>query len=157
SFTTTEMGIPFANYMTTRVDPYFKDAKEDVKKAVSLLRGEAKVIAEWEPTPVFTNSKRDAYMIARATKADPSHAPASLDEVKEKVIQDVKLAAANEKAKQAAQAVLDAAKTPKWLYTVADDQGKKAFTTGLFTPAEGGMGALMVPGYELKGAAVTEF
>jgi len=152
SFATLEMGASFSTYMTNMVDVLMTDEN---KQKLALARGERKPIAVWEPTPVFENGKRDAFLIARATKAEASHVPATLDEVKDKVTEDVKLAAANDLAKKAAQTALEAAKT-KWLYTVAAEQGRKAFTTGVFG-ANDGMGNLLVPGYDLKGEAVSDF
>lgn len=152
-FSTAELSIPFATYMTTRLTPFFKDPK-----AYESARGEKRPVAEWEPTPVFDTPDHDAYLVARATKAEASHVPASMDEVKDKVTEDYKLAAADELAKKAAEDALAAAKKPKWLYTVAADEGRKAFTTELFGPTDARMGAMLVPGYEdLKGEAVTTF
>jgi len=156
-FSTPELQIPFAVYMTTALEPFLKDVSESVRKALNAARGERHPIDVWEPTPAFETADRDAYLIARATKADPAHVPASLDEVKAKVTEDYKLAAANELAKKAAQDALAAAKTPKWLYTVAADEGRKAFTTELFGVTNARMQP-GVPGYpDLKGDAINTF
>jgi hypothetical protein len=160
-FATMQNQIPFAMYLTGDSQPNSPLAGGLVEEFVknpnkNILRGELKPIAVWEPAPAFENPMHDAYLIVRVTEASPEHVPASLDEVKAKVAEDVKLAAAYDKAKQAAQAALDAAKN-KWLYTVANEEGKKAFTTGLFQLVDN-TGAATVPGYDLKdSAAITDF
>lgn len=157
NFSSPELHIPFAVYMTTALEPFLKDVNESVRKALNAARGERHPIEVWEPTPAFETGERDAYLIARAYKADASHVPASLDEVKAKVTEDYKLAAANDLAKKAAQDALAAAKTPKWLYTVAADDGRKAFTTELFGVTNARM-VEGVPGYpDLNGDAVNTF
>ncbi len=158
AFSTPELQIPFAVYMTTALEPFLKDVSETKRKALNAARGERHPIDVWEPTPAFETTDRETYLIARATKADAAHVPTSLDEVKAKVTEDYKLAAANELAKKAAQEALAAAKTPKWLYAVAADEGRKAFTTELFGVSDARMGILGVPGYpDLKGDAVNTF
>jgi hypothetical protein len=158
TFSSMELSIPFPSYMTTALQPFLKDVSETVKKALASARGERKPIDVWEPTPVFESPDHDAYLIARATKADASHVPDTMSEVKEQVTKDYRLAAADELAKKAANAALAAARTPKWLYTVAAEEGRKAFTTELFGALDARMGAMSVPGYpDLKGEAVTAF
>src|SRR4051812_27659127 len=136
--------------MSQILEPFLNEAQ---RKQVAGMRGDNKPATVWEPTPVFTDAKDDM-LIARATAADAAHVPASMDEVKEKVAADVKTAAAFEKAKQAAQTTLDAAKD-KWLASVANEQGKKVITTGLFNAADAGRSA--TPIADLKGAALDSF
>jgi hypothetical protein len=153
AFSTAETGVSFAQYITSRVNPFFSD---DDKKKLAQARGDNKLIAVWEPAPIFRDA-RDDLMIARPTAADPSHVPASLDEVKDKVTADVKMAAANELAKKAAQAALDAAKSGKWLQTVAAADGKNIRTTDLFGPTDGSRSAKPMTGLDLKGVAQDTF
>ena len=138
----------FAVYISHAVEPFLT---EEQKKQLSMSRPENKPIAVWEPTPVFKDTK-DNQLILRATAADPSHVPASIDEVKEKVAADVKIKQAFEKARQSAQALLDASKD-KWLENVAKAQGKKVFITGLFHPAQAGAPPVTIEGYDIKGPA----
>ena len=144
--------VPFAYYMSQILEPFLNEAQ---RKQVAGMRGDNKPATVWEPTPVFTDAKEDM-LIARATAADPTHVPASLDEVKERVTADVKTAAAFEKAKQAAQQALDAAAKNKWLASVAAEQGKKLITTALFTPADARSASPSAIA-DLKGAALDEF
>jgi hypothetical protein len=148
----TAQPIDFPRMMTMRLDAF---VPEDARKQLAGSR----LLALWEPTPLFTNELQTEALIARATVAEPSHSPKSLDEVKDKVAADTKLAVAYDKAKQAAQAMVDAAKSGKWLQSVADEQKKKMFTTGAFTPGGGGFfGSMPVPGYtQLKGPALAAF
>jgi hypothetical protein len=139
---------PFGQFLTSRVGPFLT---EEQRKAAP-TRGNMWAAA-WEPTPAFTNAKDDV-LIARVTAADPAHAPASLDEVRDRVVADVRQAAAYDKAKQAAQAMLDAAKNGKWLQSVANEQNRKMITTGAFQLTAGQTG---VPNYDLKGAAAEAF
>ena len=125
----------------------------DQLKQAAIARPDRRPVAVWEPTPAFHNFGDD-YVIARVTAADPSHVAASLDEVKDQVAADVRLNAAFDKAKQAAQAAADAAKS-KWLATVAGEQKKKVITTELFTVDAVRSG--VVPGYDLKSDAVEAF
>jgi hypothetical protein len=152
-FATPETGITFPRFMGSRVAPFLP---EEQRKELASRGGENKPVAVWEATPVFHNTAEDM-LIARATAADPAHVPASLDEVKDKVIHDVKEAAAYEAAKKAAQATLDAARTGKWLASVAADEKHKVITTGLFGAAGNGMPPLPVTGYDAKGPALTTF
>jgi hypothetical protein len=144
--------VPLAYYMSQILEPFLNEAQ---RKQVAGMRGDNKPATVWEPTPVFTDAKDDM-LIARATAADAAHVPASVDEVKDKVASDVKTAAAFEKAKQAAQQALDAAKD-KWLVSVASDQGKNVISTGLFTAADAGRSATPVAVADLKGAALDSF
>lgn len=130
-------------YLTSRVKKFLT---EDQIKLPNVREG--KPIALWEPTSHFIDMAETQSTIARVTAADPSHIPATLEEVKAKVAADVKLAAAYEKAKQAAQAAVDAAKTGKWLQSIANEQNKKLVTTGLFSAP-----STFVTGYELKPAS----
>lgn len=152
-YATAETGITFPRFMASRIAPFLP---EEQRKELASRGGENKPVAVWEATPVFHNAGEDM-LIARATAADPAHVPASLDEVKDKVTADVKLASAYEAAKKAAQATLDAARTGKWLANVAADEKHKVITTGLFGAAGNGMPPLPVTGYDVKGAALTTF
>jgi hypothetical protein len=148
----TDARLPLPFYLARLLEP-FLTAEE--KKQVAMSRGDNRSAAVWEPTPVFRDAK-DNLLIARATAADPSHVPPSVDEAKEKVAADVKTAAAFEKAKLAAQAALDAAKN-KWLQSVANEQGKRMLSTSLFSFADGSRSATPVAVDELKGAALDSF
>ena len=151
---TTETGIALPRFLTSRVAAFLP---EEQRKELASRGGDNRPVAVWEATPVFRNATDDL-LIARATAADPSHMPASLDEVKDKVASDVKLAAAYEAARKAAQAALDAAKSGKWLADVALEQKKRLITTGLFAGSPNGMTTpLPVTGYDLKGPALTNF
>jgi hypothetical protein len=79
-----------------------------------------------------------------------------MDEVKERVTADVRTVGAFEKAKEAAQATLDTAKT-KWLQSVANEQGRTMISTGLFSPSDAGRNGMGVIGYDVKGAALESF
>ena len=150
----TESGLSLPRFLTSRVEAFVPEAQ---RKELASRGGDNKPAAVWEPSPLFHDVTDDA-AIVRATAADPAHVPASLDEVKDKVAADAKLAAAYEAARKAAQATLDAAKSGKWLAAVATDQKHKVITTGLFSPASNGMSTpLPVPGYDLKGPALAEF
>ena len=94
--------IDLPRMLTTRVEAFLD---EDARKQM----GGARVLSLWEPTPLFTDEVQTQAAIARATAAEPSHAPKSVDEIREKVVADAKRALAYEKAKQAAQSVVDAA------------------------------------------------
>jgi hypothetical protein len=149
----TESFLPFTQYMTAAIDSFLS---EDQRKKLASLRGDNRPVAVWEPTPVFKDAKDDQ-LIARATDVSPTHSPASLDEVKDRVTADVKLIGAMEKAKKDAQAALDAALAgKKWIQSIANDQRKTVITTGLFGPSEGGRAA-PVSGYDLKGEALQTF
>jgi hypothetical protein len=148
----TDARLPLPFYLSRLLDPFLS---EEEKKQVASARGDNRPAAVWEPTPVFRDAK-DNLLIARATAADPTHVPPSVDEVKEKVAGDVKTAAAFEKAKQAAQATLDAAKT-KWLASVANEEGKQVLGTPLFTLADGSRSATPAAIADLKGPALDSF
>jgi hypothetical protein len=152
-YTTAETGITFPRFMSSRVAPFLP---EEQRKELAARGGENKPVAVWEATPIF-HDPGDDLLIARATAADPAHTPASLDEVKEKVTADVKLAAAYDAAKKAAQATLDAVRTGQWLANVAAEEKHKVVTTGLFGAAGNGMPPLPVTGYDVKGPALTTF
>ncbi|HEY7116331.1 MAG TPA: hypothetical protein VH475_07090, partial [Tepidisphaeraceae bacterium] len=143
----------FPRFLGSRVAAFLS---EEQRKALESRGADVRPVAVWEPTPVFHNAVEDS-LIARVTAADAAHVPASLDEVKDKVAADVKLAAAYGMAKKEAQAALDAAKSGKWLANVAADKGRKVMTTGLFSPSPGGMGPLPISGYDLKGQALATF
>jgi hypothetical protein len=150
----TESRIALPRFLTSRVEAFVPEA---LRKELAQRGGENKPLAIWEPGPIFRDVTDDA-VIVRATAAEAAHVPAKLDEVKEKVAADVKLAAAYEAAQKAAQAALEAAKSGKWLTAVAADQKKKVITTGLFGASANGMSTpLPVPGYDLKGPALTQF
>lgn len=136
-----------SQYLTSRVKKFLTD--EQIKAPP---RGEGKPLAVWEPTDRAIDATETSTAYARVTAADASHEPASLDEVKAKLIEDVKLAAAYEKAKNAAQAAVDAANTGKWLQSIANQQNKKLITTGLFSAQ-----ASFVTNYELKGQSEKAF
>jgi hypothetical protein len=143
--------IDFSQMLTARLESFLG---EDARRQ----SGAARVLAMWEPTPLFTNELLTQTVVARATAADPTHAPASLDEVKDKVVADTRLAMAYEKAKQSAQAMVDAAKSGKWLQSVANEQNRKTITTGSFSAQDSGFFAAMpVQGYDLKGTALAAF
>jgi hypothetical protein len=151
---TTESSLSLPRFLTSRVEAF---VPAEQRKELASRGGDNKPVAVWEPSPVFRDVSEDA-IIVRATAADPSHVPAKLDEVKDKVAADVKLAAAYEAAQKSAQALLDAAKGGKWLSAAAAAQNKKVVTTGLFAASANGMNApLPVPGYDLKGPALTQF
>lgn len=151
----TESGLSLPRFLTSRVEAF---VPEGLRKELASRGGDNKPAMTWEPSPLF-HDVTDDVAIVRATAADPSHIPASLDEVKEKVVADAKLAAAYDAAHKAAQATLDAARSSnKWLATVAADGKEKVITTGLFSPASSGMSTpLPVPGYDLKGPALAQF
>jgi hypothetical protein len=144
--------IDLPRLLTTRLDAFIA---EDVRKQM----GGSRIITLWEPTPLFTNELQSQTVIARATAAEPSHSPKSPDEIREKLVADTKTALAYEKAKQAAQAMVDAAKAGKWLATVAADQNCKLITTGEFSPMDMGFfGSFPIQGYEqLKSPALQTF
>jgi hypothetical protein len=139
--------------MASRIAPFLP---EEQRKELASRGGENKPVAVWEATPVFHNTGEDM-LVARATAADPAHVPASLDEVRDKLTADVKLAAAFESARKAAQAMLDTARTGKWLANVAANENRKVITTGLFGAAGNGMPPLPVTGFDLKGPALNTF
>jgi hypothetical protein len=149
--TQTGGSIPFASYLTAFVEPFLTEAQ---KKALS-ARTETRPISLWEPTPAFRNN--DDLVIARVAAADPTHVPASVEEVREKVIADAKLAAAREKAKQAAQALLDAAtKGNKFLQTVANEQKLKTITTGPLRSDQANAPDATIPNTDIKGRAAEQ-
>jgi len=144
-----DASVTFKDYLETRVDAFLT---EDQRKQLSASRIENRPLAAWEPSPVFKDSKEDQ-LIVRATAADPTHVPASIDEVKDKVASDVKTKQAFAKARQAAQALLDASKD-KWLQTTAKAQGKKVVTTGLIRPPQPGVPPTPIQGLDMKGEAI---
>jgi hypothetical protein len=144
-----DASVPFKDYFENRVEAFLT---EDQKKQLSASRIENRPLALWEPSPVFKDSKEDQ-LVVRATDASPTHVPASLAEVKDKVAADVKTKEAFDKARQAAQALLDASKD-KWLQTVAKAQGKKVVTTGLIRPPQPGVPPKPIQGLDIKGDAI---
>jgi hypothetical protein len=150
----TDSGVALPRFLTSRVEAF---VPEELRKELAQRGGDNKPVAVWEASPNFRDVSDDV-LIARATAADPTHVPATLDEVKDKVAADVKLAAAYDAARKAAQATLDTAKAGKWLTAAAAEQNKKVITTGLFGAASNGMSTpLPVSGYDLKGPALTQF
>jgi len=150
----TESGLSLPRFLSSRIEAFIPEAQ---RKDLASRGGESKPAALWEPSPLF-HDVTDDVAITRATAADPAHVPAKLDEVKDKVLADAKQAAAYEAAQKAAGAMLDAAKSGKWLATVAADQKRKVITTGLFGAASSGMSTpLPVPSYDLKGPALSQF
>jgi hypothetical protein len=144
-----DASVSFKDYLENRVDAFLT---EDQRKQLSASRIENRPVSVWEPSPVFKDSKEDQ-LIVRATAADPTHVPASIDEVKDKVASDVKTKQAFAKARQAAQALLDASKD-KWLQTTAKAQGKKVVTTGLIRPPQPGVPPTPIQGLDVKGEAI---
>jgi hypothetical protein len=92
----------------------------------------------WQPSDVFSAYGRDPSThgqdsyIFRISQFDPSHTPA-LDEVRDKVISDCKLAAAYKLALAAAKNLLADAQKRPWDVATA---GMPVITTDLFRPAE---------------------
>jgi hypothetical protein len=144
--------IDLPRMLTMRLEAF---VSEDDRRRMS----GARVLGMWEPTPIFTNELQSQAVIARATAAEASHSPKSPDEIREKLVADTKLALAYEKAKQAAQALVEASRSGKWLADVAAAQNRKVITTGEFSPMPMSFfGDLPVQGYEgLKGPGVRTF
>lgn len=139
-----DRGGSFVTTLATRIDPLVDEADRNEP-------GAPKPLGLYEPTGTMTDVTGNL-LIARATAADPAHAPASLDEVKEKVVADVRQAEAFKLAQQAAQAAVDAAVNQgKWLQSVAADLKRPVINTGLFNA--GNPQAMVIPSYEVPATA----
>jgi hypothetical protein len=147
AFSLPDRGVSFTTLLTTRVEPFVSEAERKLPSPGN------KPIAVWEPTPALTNFGGDV-LVARVTAAEASRPPRSLDEVKDKVVADLKQVQAYKLAKEAAQSTVESARTnKKWLQAIANEQGKKLVTTGVFLPAQ----ASTVPGYEVTPASARSF
>ncbi len=119
----TEAGaLPFSRFVTEYAGPFLSD--EAKKKIPPEVRPEL-----WQPTPIFVGDARAKTIIARVTAADPAHVPASVDEVRQAVIDDVKIAAAYEVAKLAAGKAVESANSGQWLQGVANAENRLMIST----------------------------
>jgi hypothetical protein len=98
-------------------------------------------LSVWEPGQRVTDSNQNTYVF-RLTAAEPAHALADRTSIAKQVEQDWKAAQAYDRAKLAAQKLLDAAKTDG-LSQAAQLGGHNVISTDLFAP--GGE----IPGYPL--------
>jgi len=137
---------PFGQYLTTALDAYLTD---DERKALGQAADQRPSL--WQPLPAAEDVGGKKQVIARATAAEPAHAPAKLDDVREQVVADVKKAKAYQLAKAAAEKALASVQSGQWLQSVANELNKPMITTGAFR-APGGESPMFgdsVPNYPL--------
>lgn len=101
----------------------------------------------WEPSQPLTDSQGNAYVF-RLTSAQSAHAPAELNSVIAQVTKDWKNAQAYELAKQAAQKLLDSARSIG-LAQASRGIGAQMIATDKFAPRSGNA----IPGYALTDTA----
>jgi hypothetical protein len=111
--------IPFSVYATRLAEPFMTSGQRSDR-----------AIALWQPSPVLRDDHDNDY-IFRLTAADPSHRPASLNEVNAAVEADWKKAQAYELAKAQAKQVMESAAKSN-LSNAAIGAGKMIATTGMF-------------------------
>jgi hypothetical protein len=121
-------------------------------------RKQSMALAEWEPSQVLRDERDNAYVF-QLTEVSPSHKPAGLDEVREKVVQDVQKRLAYEAATEAGEALLKAART-SGLASAAAEAGRSVVATDFFdhgqmTPY--GQLPPIVTGYEVPTGALLRF
>jgi len=91
--------IPFAQYVMTQTAPFLPEANRNSINTLQVL----------QPAQPVTDANRAVYL-ARVSAADPAHRPASLAEVEQQVVADIKTQAAFEMAQAEAQTILDQAR-----------------------------------------------
>ncbi len=131
--------IPFSMYATRLAEPFMNGQKSD------------RSIAIWQPSQVLRDMRENDYVF-RLTAVDPSHKPASLDEVKAAVEADWKKAQAYELAKAQAKQVMESAAKSN-LSNAAIGAGKMITTTGPFANRP----TVEIPNYEVDPSAKANF
>ena len=104
----------------------------------------ATLLQVWEPSQALTDSADNTY-IFRLTAAQAAHAPEDMTPLIPQLAADWRVAQTYDLAKQAAQKLLDSAKT-LGLAQATRTGGQKVITTGQFSPR---IGAGMIPNYPL--------
>jgi hypothetical protein len=110
SFDTPQQSISFAQYALTVAEPFVPADQRDKPVVLSL----------YEPSRPLLDDSRNGYVF-RITAADPSHKPASFNEVRPQVEMDWKRAQAYQLAKEDAQKLLEAARAEE-IEKVAGDR-----------------------------------
>jgi hypothetical protein len=125
-------GVPFPEYATSFAHP---------------LGAVAIPPSIWESSQTLTDVKQNAYVF-RLTAAQPAHAPPSIADVRSQLDADCKTAQAYAQAKQAAQKIVESART-LGLSQAARLANQRVTSTPLFSPQQ----ESEIPGYPLQNSS----
>ncbi len=134
--------VVLAEYILSRAEPFRPENQ----------RQELDTLSVWEPSAALTNPSQDVFFV-RLTDAQPAHAPKSpeeREEVARQAADDLKTAAAYEKARAAAEALLEQVRSAESLDSAAQAAGQSVMNAGPISRMfrQFGVGSL-VQGYSI--------